>query len=71
MKIALFWEVELLGFIISRRYHLTFLIAGVISSTLQMETTRPSETSVYIKPTRCHILEGGILQDMNPCRDSN
>jgi hypothetical protein len=26
-----------------------------------MEATRSSETSVYDKPTQCHIPEGGIL----------
>jgi hypothetical protein len=32
-----------------------------ISSTLKMEATRSSETSVYNKPTQRHIPEDGIL----------
>jgi hypothetical protein len=36
-------------------------LARVISSTLKMEAIRSSETSVYIKPTRYHIPEDGIL----------
>jgi hypothetical protein len=36
------------------------LLAHVIS-TLKMGATRFSETSVYNKPTRCHIPEDGIL----------
>jgi hypothetical protein len=40
---------------------LTLFLSRVISSTLKMEATRSSETSVYNKPTRCHISEDGIL----------
>jgi hypothetical protein len=34
---------------------------GVISSTMKVDTTRLSETSVYNKPTQGHISEDGIL----------
>jgi hypothetical protein len=37
-------------------------LSRVISSTLKMEVTRSSETSVYNKPTWRHIPEDGILQ---------
>jgi hypothetical protein len=37
------------------------LLAWVISSTLKMEVTLSSETSVYNKPTRGHIPEHGLL----------
>jgi hypothetical protein len=40
---------------------LTLFLAGVISSTLNMEATCFFETSGYSKPTRRHIPEGGIL----------
>jgi hypothetical protein len=33
---------------------LTLSIASVIPSTLKMEATRGSETTIYIKPTRPH-----------------
>jgi hypothetical protein len=36
-------------------------LKALISSTLRMEATSLSETSVYIKPTRRHIPEDGIL----------
>jgi hypothetical protein len=39
---------------------LTIFLARVISSTLKMEATRSTETSVYNKPTRRHIPEDGI-----------
>jgi hypothetical protein len=39
-----------------------------------MEATRSAETSVYIKRTRCHIPEEGILhshrrENLNPAMD--
>jgi hypothetical protein len=34
---------------------------SLFSSTLKMETTRSSETSVYYKPVRRHIPEDGIV----------
>jgi hypothetical protein len=37
--------------------------AGVISSTLKMETTLSSETPVYNKRTQRNIPEDGILQN--------
>jgi hypothetical protein len=40
---------------------LTLFLACVISSTLKMEATHSSETSVCNKPTRHHIPEDGIL----------
>jgi hypothetical protein len=40
----------------------TLFLARVISSAPMMEATRPSETSVYNKPTRSHIPEDGVLQ---------
>jgi hypothetical protein len=40
---------------------LTLFLARVISSALEMQETRSSETSVYIKHTRCHIPEDDIL----------
>jgi hypothetical protein len=40
---------------------LTLFLVRVISSTLKMEATLSSETSVYNKPTRRHIPEDGIL----------
>jgi hypothetical protein len=42
-------------------YHLTLFLAHVISSTLKMEVTRSSETSVYNKRTWRHIPEDDIL----------
>jgi hypothetical protein len=41
---------------------LTVFLAQVISSTLKMEATHSSETSVYNKHTRRHIAEDGILR---------
>jgi hypothetical protein len=38
------------------------LLQSVISSTLNMEETRSSETSVYNKPTRRHIPNDGIIK---------
>jgi hypothetical protein len=52
MKNAVFWDVSSL---------LTTFLARVISSTLKMEVTRSSETSVYNKPTRRHIAEDAIV----------
>jgi hypothetical protein len=43
-------------------YRLTSFFARVISSTLKMEKTRSSETSVFNKPTRRQIREEGILK---------
>jgi hypothetical protein len=37
---------------------LTLFFVRVISFTLKLEATHSSETSVYNKPTRCHIPEG-------------
>jgi hypothetical protein len=42
-------------------YHLTLFLARVISSTLKMEATCSSETSVYNKPTWHRIAEDSIL----------
>jgi hypothetical protein len=44
---------------------LTLFLVRVICSTLKMEATRSSETSVYNKPTRRHIPEDEILQNFN------
>jgi hypothetical protein len=41
-------------------YRLTVFLVHIISSTLRMEVTHSSETSVYNKPTR-HKLTKGIL----------
>jgi hypothetical protein len=49
MKNAVFCDMASYGFIVNRR--LTLFLARVISSTLEMEATRSSETSVH-KPTR-------------------
>jgi hypothetical protein len=38
----------------------TLFLVRVISSVLKLEATRSSETSVYNKQTRRHILESGI-----------
>jgi hypothetical protein len=66
MKNSVLWDVAPCGFIINRRFggvfrlHLqgrTLFLARVISSTLNMEAARSSETSVYNTPTRCHIPE--------------
>jgi hypothetical protein len=46
--------------VVSQHLSNTFL-ARVISSTIKLEVTRSSEMSVYIKPTRRHIPEDGIL----------
>jgi hypothetical protein len=62
MKNAVIWDVAVCGFVTNR---LTLILARVISSTLKMEAARSSETSVYNKPTRCHIPEDGILQVIN------
>jgi hypothetical protein len=43
---------------------LTLFLAGVIYSNLKMEATRSSETSIYNKHTRRHILEDSILLDI-------
>jgi hypothetical protein len=40
---------------------LTLFFANVFTSTLKIEATRSSETSVYNKPTRRHIQEYGFL----------
>jgi hypothetical protein len=48
--------------------HLTFFLSRVISSSLKLEATCSSETSVYIKPTWCHIPEDGILH--SHCREN-
>jgi hypothetical protein len=40
---------------------LTLSFSRILSSTLKMEATRSSETSIYNKPTRCHIPEDGSL----------
>jgi hypothetical protein len=42
-------------------FRLTLFLARVISSTLKMEDTRSSETSVYNKHTRRHIPKDDIL----------
>jgi hypothetical protein len=44
--------------------HLTLFLAHIISSTLKMEATCSSETSVYNKPTRCHIPEDVLLHQI-------
>lgn len=41
-----------------------FFFARDMSSTLKMESTCPSETSVYNRPTRGHIPEDGILHNV-------
>jgi hypothetical protein len=43
------------------KYVLSPFLARVISSTLKMEETRSSETSVYNKSTRRHISQDEIL----------
>jgi hypothetical protein len=43
-------------------YRLTLFFARFISSTLKIEATRFSETSVYNKPARHNISEYGILR---------
>jgi hypothetical protein len=54
-----FLGVALCGVIINRCFrgtcHLTLFLARDISSTLKMEATHFSETSVYNKPARRHI----------------
>jgi hypothetical protein len=40
---------------------LTLPLARVISNTLKIKAARSSETSVYIKTTRRHIPEDGVL----------
>jgi hypothetical protein len=45
---------------------LTLSLARVISTTLKMEATCSSETSVYSKPTRRHIPEDGQLHIVQP-----
>jgi hypothetical protein len=42
-------------------YYLTLFLTCVISSTLKMEATCSSETSVYNKPTWHHIPEDGVI----------
>jgi hypothetical protein len=42
-------------------YRLTLFLVRVISSTLKMDMTRSSETSVYNKPTRRHIPKDRVL----------
>jgi hypothetical protein len=42
-------------------HSLTLFLARFISYILKMEATRSSETSVYNKPTRRHILEDDIF----------
>jgi hypothetical protein len=67
MKNVAIWDETSCGFIINRRfggtchYHLTIFLVRVISSTLKMEETISSETSVYNKSTRHHFPEDGIL----------
>jgi hypothetical protein len=68
MKNAVFWDVAPCGFIINRRFGGTFrlqhpsnILLRVIFSTLKMEATRSSETSVYIKPTQRHFPEECII----------
>jgi hypothetical protein len=42
-------------------YHLTPFLTRILSSTLKMEATCSSETSLYNKSTRLHISEDGIF----------
>jgi hypothetical protein len=49
-------------------YRLTLFLALVISSTLNMEATRTSETLAYNKPTRRRIPEVGILHPNVGCK---
>jgi hypothetical protein len=39
---------------------LLHLLTLIISFTLKMKATRASETSVYNKPTKCHIPEDSV-----------
>jgi hypothetical protein len=43
---------------------LTLFLTRVISSTLKMEATPSSETTVYNKSTRCHVPEDDILHSL-------
>jgi hypothetical protein len=67
VKHAVFWDVAPCGFITNQRFRgtcspcLTFFLDRVISSTLKMVATRSSETSVYNKPTWCHIPEDAFF----------
>jgi hypothetical protein len=76
MKNAFFWDVAPCGsckngrfgrtcrLYLQRRiiYRLTLFLARVYYSTLKMEATRSSETSVFTRPTRRHIQEDGLLR---------
>jgi hypothetical protein len=62
MKNVVFWDVAPCGLLQTGvSSGLTFFLAHGISSTLKMEETCSSETSVYNKPTRRHIPDDDIL----------
>jgi hypothetical protein len=48
-------------------YRLRLFLARVISSTLKMEATRSSETSVCNNPTRCHVPGDGSVLSLLSC----
>jgi hypothetical protein len=71
MNVAIFWDITPCSPYVNHvymftcesvSYHLTLFLARVISSTLKMEATRSSDTSVYNKPTGRYIPEDGVLQ---------
>jgi hypothetical protein len=44
-------------------HRIALFLSRFISSTLKLEATRSSETSVYNKPTRSHISEDGTFHN--------
>jgi hypothetical protein len=68
MNNTFFWDVAPSGFIINRRSEETCRTHlqgrrnnASVNSTLKMEVTSSSETSVYNKATRLHSPDDGIL----------